>query len=770
LAFEITLTRIFSVLFRYHFVFLAVSGAICGLGLGGLGWYLLSQRRREALNAGWPALAFALLMPGSIVLLFGAADLLAASPWTSLVILLPFACAGAFLAEAFREKASDSGHLYQADLAGAAVAAVSIVPLIGLSGALYLVFFLAAVAAFAAALWSATHGRRTLLVTSALCGLLLFASWPLSREGGALQLRPLASPSGDIEKDMLRDLSDTRRVLLIDTEWTAYARTDFIRYELPEEGVYDLQLYTDGGTPSTMVPFEGDVQQIRHLVADLPFLAFDLSPRNSLLSIGPGGGMDLLWGKLAGFKQIDGVEINDSVARLMDRYRKINGDLYHRPGIHITVEDGRSFIRRSTRRYDLISSSLTQTATTSAVGLSLVESYIHTQQAFDDYYQHLTPSGRYALVTQRQPLLMRAALTAIAVMQQHGISAAEACRHLLAIGVPDAEQLPSPYCYLLIWKRSPLTAGDLAPFLGAIKSGTAEVIFMPGSGGNSMLDSIARGEASPAQVLATPFREGDTLVDVRPATDDRPFFFDLTPGLPNVLVWFLFASFGAAALYSAALLARKRARQRGAQGWLLYFGTLGVGFMLVEIPLIQKLILLLGRPTLSLAAILFYLLMGASIGSRVSQAWPVEKVAKLVTTAAACICAFILLYLLTLDPLLRAFLPLSLWLRLLLLGLLVFPVGVALGIPFPSGLRLMSGLWQSEIPWMWGINGMMSVVGSTLAISVGKLIGFNACLITAGALYAGVGVLAARSREFPGPQDQVQKGRRATGGRRRSRP
>jgi predicted membrane-bound spermidine synthase len=769
LAFEVSLTRVFSVLFTYHFVFLAVSGAICGLGLGGFGWHLLSRTRREPLDAGWPALAFALLMPGSIVALFGAANLLAANPWACLVILIPFSCAGAFLAEVFRQQASDSGRLYQADLAGAAIAAVTIVPLISIAGALYLVFCLGGLAALAAALWGATNRRRFLLTISVACGIALFASWPLSQGSGALQLRPLTAPARDIEKDMVRDLSDPKRAVLIDTEWTAYARTDFIRYELPDEGAYDLQLFTDGGTPSTMIPFKGDLDQVKYLRADLPFLAFDLSPRDTMLSIGPGGGMDLLWGKLAGFERIDGVEINESVARLMDRYRKVNGDLYHEPGIHITAEDGRSFVRRSTRKYDLISSSLTQTATTSTVGLSLVESYIHTVQAFDDYYQHLTPEGRYALVTQRQPLLMRAALTAIEVMEKRGVAPAEACRHLLAVGVPNAEELPSPYRYLLVWNKSPFKPQDLTPIRRAIESGAAEAIFLPGSQGQSLLHQIANGETTPARVLQTPFTEGDTTVNIRPATDDRPFFLDLTPGVPSVLVWFLIISLMGSLLYSGALLARSGERRRDTQGWLLYFSALGVGFMLVEIPLIQKLILLLGRPTLSLTATLFYLLIGASIGSRISQAWPLERMASRVAAASAAICALILIHTMALGWALRVLLPLSLSFRLLALGILIFPVGLVLGIPFPSGLRLMSVRRQVEVPWMWGVNGMMSVTGSVLAVIIAKLVGFNGCLLAAAALYAGIGLFARSACALPEPAPVEPRGARRARPRKRTR-
>jgi len=744
LSFEVGLTRIFSVMFRYHYAFLAVSGAVCGLGLGGFAWHLLASRERTArLEVGWAALGLALLIPATIILLFGTSlsSLLAARLWAAFIPLLPFGFAGAFLAEVFRRGAAESGRLYQADLAGAALAAVLIVPLIALSGALHLVFVLGALGAMGAVCWALFARNRRLKMVGLVCAILLLAGWPVSVKADFLRLRPLQTGSLDIAKPMLRDLADPgQRARIIDTEWSAYARTDLVRYELPG-GNFGLQIFTDGETPAAMVAFDGDLRKVHHLTSILPYFAFHLSPKESLLSIGPGGGMDFLLGSLAGFKKMEGVEISASLVRMVERHKDLNGDVYHRPGVSVAVDDGRSYVRRSREKYNLIVSSLTQTATTGNVGVALVESYIHTREAFADYYDHLTAEGRYALVTQSEYLILRAALTAIEVMKERGISPAEGCKHLLILAAPRGEIAETPYRYLLVWKKTPFSPGEIAFAGRVVSAGLGEMVFIPGQGGAPLLSQVARGETTPEEIYSAGVHEGGTHLNLRPATDERPFFLDLSFGVPKVLKGLLIGSLAAAILYTGILLFLRRRAGEGSRGlkrWLAYFSALGAGFMLVEIPLAQKFILFLGKPTLSLAVILFCLLIGASLGSRLSQGWGVDCLRRKVILAGLVVFLLAGAYGLFLSPLLNLFLAWPLAARLVLPIIFLVPLGIALGIPFPSGLRLISLSWRGEIPWMWGINGMMSVAGSVLAAAGAKIIGFNGCLFCAAVIYGGL--------------------------------
>lgn len=745
LAFEIGLTRAFAALLQYHYAFLVVSGSVCGLGIGGL---LVHFMTRGALphpsRAGWAALGFALLTPSTIALLFGAPALLSSTLLAALAPLAPFAFAGAYLAEAFRQRAGDSGRLYEADLLGAGLAAVAVIPLIGRAGALNLAFVLGGTAALGAAYWAFHSGGRALLISSAISALLLPALWPLSARTDFLDVRPPAGASPAIAKLLVTpDSRAAGTIAVLDSEWSAYARTDLVRSDSPTDGYYTLGIYTDGDTPSIMLPFWGDLAQASqtHWLADI---ALAMYPHGSMLSIGPGAGLDFLRGATVGFERMVGVEVNASLARMVRRYRAINGGIYDWPGVTVCIEDGRSFVRRSTDQYDLIMCSLTQTATTGGLGYALVESYIHTQQAFADYYAHLRPEGRYAIITQSYAFLLRAAFTALDVMRDQGIEPRQACGHLAALALPDAETQETPYRYLLIWKKTPLTDDDAALLMRAIDAGLAEPVFLPGLPGEGPLYEIASGAATPEEALPTTMAADGGAVDLRPATDDRPFFFALQPGAPRMLLGLLGASVALTAAFSLALLRTRSPAGRPVHGCVIYFAALGAAFMLVEIPLIQKFILLLGHPTASLTAVLFYLLAAAGLGSRLTQRWPPDRLLRPVSIACLLIGVIAALYATGLSPVVDLISPGPLAARLVALGILVLPLGVAMGIPFPAGLRMMSVDRQREIPWMWGVNGLTSVAGGTAAVVGAKTLGLSACLALAAIVYAAIALSVRR--------------------------
>ncbi len=742
LTFEISLTRVFSVLFRYHYAFLAVSGAVCGLGLGGFAWHLIGKSRKRHPEAGWAGLGLALSVPASIVILFGTplSSLLAIHLWAAFIPLLPFGFAGVFLSEVFRQRAAESGRIYQADLIGAALAAMLIVPLISITGPLYLAFLLGGLGALGALCWAAARGNRLLAWASLAGAVLSFALWPVTANYDLLRLRPVSGGAPEITKPMLKDLADPEmKAQIIDSSWSAYARTDMVSYGgLPQSGSMRVHLFTDGEVPAPMIIYDGNLNNVQYLKGILTYFSFALHPRDTMLSIGPGGGLDFLLGSLAGFRKMDGVEINASIVKLADRYRKINGDVNHLPGVNMTIDDGRSFVRRSRDRYDLIVSALTQTSTTGNAGVALVESYIHTKEAFEDYYQHLTPGGRYTLVTQSEDLLMRAAFTAIEALRENGISPAEATRHLIALKTRAMEPASNPYRYLLIWKKSPFSPDDIALASRVTATGFAEAVFIPGGNGNPLLERVAQGKVMPEQIYREGILKEGRLINLRPATDEKPFFLYLAFGVPGVLKGLLAGALGAAMLYTIVMLRRRSSAFSHVRRWVIYFSALGIGFMLVEIPLAQKFILFLGHPTLSLALILFSLLIGASIGSRLSQNWQTETLPRRVSLVGLTVALMAIVYGLFLSPLLNIFLPYPLVVRILVTALMLLPLGVALGIPFPSGLRLISSSGQDEVPWMWGLNGIMSVAGSVLAVAGAYLIGFSGCLFFSALIYAGL--------------------------------
>jgi hypothetical protein len=170
---------------------------------------------------------------------------------------------------------------------------------------------------------------------------------------------------------------------------------------------------------------------------------------------------------------------------------------------------------------------------------------------------------------------------------------------------------------------------------------------------------------------------------------------------------------------------------------LLYFALIGIGFLFVEIPLIQRFILFLGNPAFAMTAVLFSLLLFSGIGSRWSSRVPAQL-------AIGALTLLLLVYPLALPMLFNQMLGLPLEVKLVLGCIMLAPIGFLMGIPFPSGVRLLSSYRQSEImiPWAWGVNGAASVVSSILAALLALTWGFNLVMYIGAACYAGAWLMA----------------------------
>jgi hypothetical protein len=169
--------------------------------------------------------------------------------------------------------------------------------------------------------------------------------------------------------------------------------------------------------------------------------------------------------------------------------------------------------------------------------------------------------------------------------------------------------------------------------------------------------------------------------------------------------------------------------------WLAYFGCLGAGFMLVEVALLQQFVLLLGHPVYSLTVTLFSLLLGTGAGSYLSRRIPPELVRTRLLQALAGVIALGLAAVLLLPWLIDLAIPAPRWARILLAVALLTPAGAVMGIPLPAGVRLLASRQAPLVPWAWGMNGALSVVGATLAIFIAMNWGFSVTLLVGAGIY-----------------------------------
>lgn len=748
LAFEIALTRAFSVLLRYHFVFLAIALATCGLGVGGLVDFLWLRGRSAARDT----TALSLLAAGAALTYAGSIALLFSPPMavhlTSLIVvggvcIVPFIFAGAFLSHAFAAWSYAGGRMYFYDLTGAALGSCLVIIALQLLGATGVPFVCALLAAAASA---AVAPNALLRLPGIALGILAAVAVGLSARAPLIDLPAIPAEAGSDAKPLFQELSDPRLgAKIVYTDWNAFARTDVVAYARPD-GTYhpedDLYVYTDGEVPTNLIHFDGD---LRH-VADryerfIGFLPFRTLRPDRVLLIGPGAGLDVLLALAVGTREIEGAELNPSMAPIVRRYRDFAGPLYDYTNVNVALAEGRSYVRRSDQRYDLIYMALTKTATTASSSLALVESYVHTVEGFQDYLAHLTEHGQLAIVGQHPLVLARMVVTGVEALEREGIPRAEALRHVSVFSVPRSQYYMGPYRHLVtVYRRAlePAQAQELART--AIALGL-EPVYVPGALELAPFSWMAQTATGAEFVAAFDRWWADGDVDIQPRTDDRPFVIDFHPGIPPAMLRFVLEIALAVLLFSAlAIIGLVRRGETGRAGPLIgaviYFMLLGAGYMLVEVCLTQKLILYLGYPALTLSVILFSLLVGSSLGSLHSQSWPRASMLRSAALAALTVTGAVVALILVLPPLLGATLAWPIGLRTVLTMALLGPLGFAMGMPFPTGLREVGEWGGAIVPWAWGVNGVASVLGSVSAMLAAKLWGFSTVLLGGAAVYA----------------------------------
>ena len=730
IGYEIGLVRLFSFLQHYHYTFLVVSGAVCGLGLGAA----LSAVLRTSTSSACDSTLHRHLgdwAGGCGVSMICGAFAVAEFPRMSLLLLvgiagLPFIAAGAFLALAFRARYQQSQVLYFWDLVGAALGILYVVPALewlgGVGALLGASVFAMAAAAFFLSRWVWTC---PIVLTT---GLVVYSF----QQRELIDLSDLAA-TGD--KPMFRALGAERhRGEVKDTRWSAYARTDLV----DRTGDTGLNLYVDGGAGSYMFRFPGDYRRLFFVRREAAFFPYYFSPRERTLIIGPGGGADVLYALMTGWRHIEAVEINPEIAALVRSYGEYNGHLYDLEGVELHIGDGRNYLERSRVRYDLIALPLVYAEAADLVGYALSENYLFTREAFAAYLDHLAEGGRLALIVHNHALMLRVVATLGALWEERGHEPSAVLDHLVVIngarGDPVRQEAHRP---LLLVQQQPYTSEQLARLHAVMEELGLDAYFSPGRRERPALAAL-RG-ATLADFVAA------SALDISPTTDDRPFFYDAARGLDSKLTRLLIGALLACMLVMLVPLGAPSMRQRVESGpppllWALFAAGLGTGFMMVEIHLLQRFGLFLGYPTLTLAVALFGLLLGTGAGSLVGG-WcrPLahSRGLGLIGVVVGLVCY---LYGFLLDGALVGALAWPLTARVGLTLALVAPLGMLLGTCFPACLRLGGSQRAGIVPWLWAVNGFFSVLGSVGAVALGMEWGASASLAVGAAAYLVAGL------------------------------
>ena len=410
-------------------------------------------------------------------------------------------------------------------------------------------------------------------------------------------------------------------------------------------------------------------------------------------------------------------------------------------------------MRRSPEKYQVIQATLVDTwASTAAGAFALSENNLYTTEAFRDYLSHLTDDGlltftRWGFDPPRESLrLVSLAIAALGDLGEH-----DPARHVLVGRIGGKADLAGWGAQdTVIISRKPLSDADAAKAREAFAAAHMTAIYVPGD--------PAQNEFGQLLLAKDPLEyERNYRFDITPVSDDRPFFFytvqrrDVAKFLldsgraadvkVNVAVPKLFSALIVSIVAVAVILVlpplvlgTKLPRERSVRSFLLYFLAIGAGYILIEVALIQKFVLFLGHPTYALTVVIFSMLVSSGLGSFLSRKLVDDRNGRLVAVLAIA-AALVGVLAAIVQPVLTAGVGLPLAVKMIATVLMIAPAGFVMGIPFPTGLRLLEKHHEPSVRWAWSLNAAASVLGSVSALVLALYLGLVETLLIGGGLY-----------------------------------
>jgi len=805
LLLELALTRLFSVVLFYHFAFLAISVALLGLGAGGVFSYVRRAQlecwttRRLAFVVGLVSAACTLIALQVVLRLPISLDLtwmnFAKLTAVYLVCAVPFFCTGLIFSVVFARHAAGIGPIYGADLLGGALACIAVVPLLNWIGGPNAILMASVLMGAAAFVWSEQKKEKIqAAAVAAGFAVLIAANYSgklidIVYAKGARRDQPwvLYAKWNAISRVEVNQVGGARYIVIDADASTAIMNVDPKKWEQPVAASHDGLNLTPHATGS-------DYNWKKDLMSAAPSIANVLRPNGKFAIIGPGGGVDVLRAVANGSKDVTGIEINPIIATdiMRGNHAEYSYNLYNRPEVKIVVGDGRSVIRNSTEQFDVIQMTLVDTwASTAAGAFALSENNLYTVEAFEEYFQHLKPDGFIAITRWefKEPReALRVVSQALVALWQQGNRRREG--HFIVVSDGKLDQDGRPV--LVLAKKSPFTLDEVRTVQTHLEDNpNLHLIYLPGDppgGARVIFEGIIglpkdveeknrrliEERNQRAGIFSSLITNGDPYhvsqsypYNIAPVYDKNPFFFftlktghvlkNIVAGTGRGMDWrinlgvtvlFMVFAISIVAVIAFLILPLWLAKNPTPSGFspkvpLLYFIAVGLGFILVEIALIQRFVLFLGHPTYALTVVIFLMLLSSGAGSFAARRWLSHP--RRVWVPLVVIAAGVGTYLLLLPKVLSGMIGADFYVKLLISGALIIPLGFIMGMPFPTGLRAMDELGDRRIEWAWALNGAATVLGSVSAMIIAVHFGLNVTLVCGAAAYL---LAAGRSLSF----------------------
>jgi hypothetical protein len=781
LLLEVGYTRIVSYKLWYYYTYLVIGLALLGIGSGGVFVAISSSIRRFGTDliiatcSIWGAISITV---GYLVIARLPIDTVAIWDYGTgasltnflvlgiicFVLFATFIALGVIVSVMLGRAGDGVGRLYFADLVGAGLGCLLAIPLISRLGP-PTVIILSAVIFAAVGVLAAPRGKVLVLLGGVTTVLLV----------GALSFN-----------SVLPDVRPEDRKLAADgavfSEWGPVFRVDVVQFE-PDPPPNRLLLH-DGTFGSGIWRFGGDRDELTRFDTDsrsIPFTILGNPPERELI-IGSAGGNEILASLYFDAPHIEAVELNPvTVSLLTDHFADYTGHLTERPEVDLHQGDGRSYLARGDADYDLIwyvapdSYAANNAASSGAFVLS--ESYLYTTDMIRESLEHLTDDGIMVvqfgeLDAERAPnRTSRYIVTARTALRQFGVD--DPSEHLIVATelVHDRGDLST-----IVVKRTPFTPSEVEAFTAGLTNVPDHVAqAAPGRDfGDGVVSRLASGTDAEVDAIVD-----DAPKDISAISDDAPFFWHFSR-FGDVLAHIfepldvrdpedvigervLLLLLGIAIVFAAVFLLLPFVVVRTQWSALprkgrsaVYFAALGLGFMLFEITMIQRLVRFLGYPTYSLTVTLASILVSTGIGALLSRRFA-DRPHQAMPVLLASLAALTIFYRFGLDSITDALLSAPLSVRVLTSLLMLAPLGFCLGIFMPLGLGVVAGLVDTQaqaeqyVAWAWAVNGFFSVIGSVLTTILSMTFGFRAVQLLALVVYAiaALALLGLRRRAAP---------------------
>jgi len=666
-----------------------------------------------------------------------------------LFLIIPFFLAGLIFTTVFSVYANKIQSLYCWDLTGAALGCLMLIPFlppIGPGGILFISCSFGLIA-------SGCFSRQKTWTYTAVVLAIVVAAVPFFKDD-------YFEFKDHIDK---RGVKSAREGNFIeDSYWDPISKIDVI-----DQGKMKHVAY-DGGSQSTfIIPFDGDFKKMRedvekgrgyHFYGSHVYIsnALKRDTGHEVLVIGAAGGSETKAALMYGASHVDAVELVGYVIDIgKNKYAEYNGNIYNHPKVNAFKGEGRSFLRSTDKKYDIIQMFSNHTSSSIAAGTgAMATTYLQTAEAYKEYFSHLKDDGILHINHHIYPKMVSTAALAWNQMGKTDFN-----KHVVILEVEKEgfqDNLPT-----MLIKMTPWTEEEVKEIRSYYHAVFKMVVNPIKPEENMLSPEFFTGDLSTETESQAKYR-------LAASTDNKPYFNFLRKSFrkldadPETFLNYSTASLlnsqlkngwiatdvihlivtGGASFFFVILFVfiplffSKVGKKKwaGKINSLIYFSCLGAGFIIFELVFIQIFMKLIGYPLYTYSTIVFALLLAAGLGSAISSKigvspqhrWFVPFIGILISSLV-----IVFVY----QQYFELFLQTPTLTRIIAASILIFPLGIFLGMPFPLGILTIEKQPRGSIAWAWAMNGLFTVIGGLGSVLLSIFYGFRVTLFVAILIY-----------------------------------